>query len=88
MTEWKDISSFSRGETDRTPTVWELRPTPSVRLTVHRHISNPGAWHLSCEPWYSTFKISAQGADEAKQQAIAMIRSRARELLAELREPD
>lgn len=66
---WKDISSFSRGEKDRTPTTWEFN-VASHRLRVHRHIHSPGKWLLSGQPFFDQFELDSSEAEAAKAEAI------------------
>jgi len=42
---WKDVSSFSRDDKDRTPNEFVLVGFP--RTVLHRHIHAPGMWFVS-----------------------------------------
>lgn len=86
--KWKDISSFSQGDKERTPNSFELRPNGHVRLAVHRHRSAPTTWHLTCAPWFDTHPLRAEDANTAKRYAVEMVRDRASALLADLRDAD
>lgn len=88
MAQWKDISSHSQNAKDRTPNTWELRPNGHVRITVHRHITAPDVWHVSCDPWFRQYPLRPTDAEAAKALAVEMVRDRAAALLAELRTPD
>lgn len=48
MLTWKDATSFSRDETDRTPRVYEAR-ADRFRLVIHRWHGIPG-WFFTCHP--------------------------------------
>lgn len=43
---WKDATSYSQGQKDRTPTCWEGR-TKHLRVIVHFTRYDSG-WYLSC----------------------------------------
>lgn len=84
MPEWKDVTSYSRSETDRTPRTFELRAGVFC-ITVTRHIHfDPAAWVLTCPPLFDTREISRGTADEAKGTAIEFVRSALSGALAEL----
>lgn len=86
MPEWKDISSHSQSTKDRTPSTWELRLGSSVRLVVHRHMAAPGKWHLTCAPWYDCYQLRHEDVAEAQDRATILVRNRAIDLLANLRD--
>ena len=74
---WKDVSSWSRGETDRAePKTWEAR-IGMFRLAVHRHIHYPpDTWLASCQPdVLDKLELSSKKADEAKREAVAKLRA-------------
>jgi hypothetical protein len=84
--EWRDISSFSREDKDRTPRAFELR-TESMRVAVHRHMYYPGRWMLSV---YGTLEVQmrpleAEDIEDAKAEALAYVRRRLGDLLVEVR---
>lgn len=50
MSDWKDITSYSRGDKDRTPTTWALQLGGGLRITVTKgHIYYQGIWVMHCE---------------------------------------
>jgi hypothetical protein len=74
--QWKDISSHSQRDTDRTPKTWALN-VAGLKVVVTRHIHHaPTDWVLTCEPWFEQKVISNGTADEAKDAALVAIRSK------------
>lgn len=69
--DWKDESSYSRGE-KRIPYAWVARPG-MLRLSVHRHIHYPGAWLVSCEPFWNARPLNAETEAAAKAEAASML---------------
>ena len=46
MAEWKDTTSYSQGDKERTPDCWSIT-TGEVRIVVMRnHRMNPGFWTM------------------------------------------
>lgn len=73
---WKDITSYSQGETDRGPRVMVL-VGHDVRVTVHRHRHyDPDVWLLSCHPFFDCKVLNNKELEEAKAEAIELVRSR------------
>ena len=70
---WKDISSFSKNDKDRTPTTFELQ-AGDVRLVVTRHIHHPGAWVAICEPFFRCKELDCEDIERAKEEAITVVR--------------
>lgn len=82
--QWKDISSYSQRDTDRTPKTWELK-VARLTVIVTRHIHHaPDAWVLSCDPFCSAFEIGNGTADEAKSAAVEFVRKNLEKCIAEL----
>lgn len=67
--QWKDVSSFSKSDTDRTPTSWEIR-LGSFRLRVHRYFGVPG-WFATCTGVFAQYQLEAVHIDSAKREALA-----------------
>lgn len=80
--KWKDITSYSRDDKERTPQTWEAR-LGGVRVCVTRRHGLTG-WYLICEPWHSLKSLGDISADEAKKTAGRQIRSDARALMEAL----
>jgi len=73
---WTDVSSWSRGETDRAePKAWEAR-IGMFRLAVHRHIHYPpDTWLASCQPdVFDKLELKSKGVFEAKCEAVAKLK--------------
>lgn len=49
MYMWKDITSYSRGDTERKPRVLECQLTPNIKFVVHKHIHCGNEWFLSSD---------------------------------------
>jgi len=89
--EWKDQTSYSRGEKERVPSVWVMQLTREVRISVVRsHIYNPENWVMHCAPWFDTHSLNlpstVENRDEAMSRAIALVREKITEAAAAMRE--
>jgi len=91
MNEWKDISTYTKNDEERIPSIWELR-VGKVRLLVHRHLHyEEDQWLMSVHGDVSVTNspLLKKDVDEAKREAIqAMFTSldrMAREFRAYLR---
>lgn len=70
MSEWKDITSYSRGQIEREPQTWEIRDKKySVRVIVTRLHGCVG-WYLSCEPFFERQQLHSADEFGAKQEAL------------------
>lgn len=69
---WKDISSWSKGDKDRTPKAWEVRIGDHFRLCVHRHMAfPPDVWCMTLTPVDSNPKeLAAREISQAKIEAL------------------
>ena len=83
MPTWDDVSSYSRGDTDRTPNEWRYADA-DLRLWVHRHISYPGVWLLTAPPFAECRKLNSTDIEKAKEEAVAFVRDRLTKALAAL----
>jgi hypothetical protein len=84
VSKWKDISTFSQGDTDRTPNAFQLN-AGAVRIVVHHHIYHRDAWLVSChELRLDCRDLDAATADEAKRKAVEVVRARLEESLEQL----
>jgi len=73
--EWKNVTSYSRGEKDRTPRVWDAR-IGQFRLSVHRHIYfKPDVWLCSCHGICDCQPLESKDIDQAKVEALQMFRA-------------
>ncbi len=73
--KWKDSASYRRGQTDRTPTVWMLRLSRDINITVLTgHIYAPDVWVMHCHPWFDTHELGLPDtatAEEAQRRRRA-----------------
>ena len=79
---WEDETSYSRGETVRTPRTWVNR-WPDIAVTVHRLHGVDGAWFLTCYPAsFEQFDLRTDDLDEAKREGVRLVRDRLVKMLA------
>jgi hypothetical protein len=88
--EWKDVTSFSRDDKDRIPSVWTLQLTRHVRISVVRsHVYDKENWVMHCAPWFDTYSLklpsTVENRDEAMSRATALVRAKVEELAAAMR---
>ncbi len=73
---WKDISSYSKSDTDREPNTFELR-RGTVRIVIVRdHIAFRGTgvvWVMRCDPWFNTHALKATDLPDAKAEALSLV---------------
>lgn len=80
MSEWKDKSSYSRGERAATvPSIWEL-DLDGLRVSVHRlHGCGDDLWFGSCYTMGVERKqLDAADIDLAQREFVAYLRDRAK----------
>jgi hypothetical protein len=76
MIEWKDETSYSRGDTERVPRAWAVK-VGALKISVHRHIHHdPDVWLLTCAPWFSCHELPSKAAPLAKRQALDLVQER------------
>ena len=74
MIDWKDVTSYSRGE-KHDPSVFETR-LGRFRLVVHRHIHYPdNVWLASCDGVLNKCELVARDIEVAKVEAVEMLRA-------------
>lgn len=71
--EWKDTTSYSRGDLERVPRTWELR-TQRIVVVVTRHIDYPGKWLLRSHPINLERTLNADEVEQAKLEALGYVR--------------
>lgn len=73
--KWKDVTSFSQGDTDRTPRSWTAN-AGRIRIDVHRHIHYPpDVWLLSCDALrIDNNELPSRDIEDAKCEAVAVVR--------------
>lgn len=86
--EWKDTSSYKRGDTVRQPTCWTIEdPKKLLRVVVvHGHVHAPGHWCFHCAALgFDTVELlsvpqSPEAADQAKAEALHWVLDRLRDM--------
>lgn len=74
MSEWKDITSYSRGDREREPTSYRLALGRLHVTVTSGHIYYKGRWVMHCAPFYDTYPL--EGVDtleDAKTRALALV---------------
>ena len=70
---WKDVTSISQ-DAKHGPSVYETQ-LGRFRLVVHRHIHYPAnVWLASCESVINKCELVARDIEDAKREAVAMLR--------------
>lgn len=72
--DWKDITTFSRGQADRTPTTFEKRCGPVRLVVTSGHIHYPGKWVAHGFPLFESKPLKAATREEAQAEATQMAR--------------
>lgn len=84
MRKWEDVSSYSRSENDREPKTWVILAN-RIKITVTRHIDYPkDRWVLFSPPWISALVLESKNIDDAKKEAIKIIKTNILESLSHL----
>jgi hypothetical protein len=73
--KWKDGTSYSRGQEDRTPSTWNCE-TKSLSITVTRHSwFEKDDWILHCyKIGIERHKLSSKDLELAKAEALDIVR--------------
>jgi len=70
--QWKDITSYSQGDTNRTPGSWEMS-VGSLRIVVTRHIDHdPTDWLLDFSDRRLIW-LKNKDIDKAKVEALKFV---------------
>lgn len=70
---WKDITSYSKDEKDRTPRSFAAN-VGGLRIIVTRHFyAKKDEWVLFCSPWFDRFVVGNGSADDARAAAILAV---------------
>ena len=72
--EWKDVTTYSRGQKERTPTAWQISSgTPRVYIT-NDHLHYKGLWIMHCfKVGIDTKQIAADNLEDAKAMALKKV---------------
>jgi hypothetical protein len=84
--EWKDVTSFSRDQTDRTPTAFEVS-LEDLRITItSAHRDYPGTWVMHCHALQiDTQVLKATTLNEAKRAAVQVVKDTLNKLLVDVK---
>lgn len=79
MLEWKDVTSYSKGDTVRKPRVMECEITPGIKIRVHKHIAWEETLLLSSTDLdFDHLELGTSDFDEAKRRALSFAYERIR----------
>jgi hypothetical protein len=79
--EWKDVTTYSQGEKERIPRIWEVR-FGRARLSVHR-VHGIDGWYATCLFW-DRKSLQSDTVDEAKREAVKLLETELETALNEL----
>jgi len=74
--QWEDITSYSRGDTERIPRWWKASVT-GIRLSVgnsHIYYKDNKTWLLTCAPWFDAKALKATNEHDAKAEGLMLVR--------------
>jgi hypothetical protein len=81
---WVDATSYARGEAAKktTPRAWSLGVGHLSQFKLHRHVSEPGRWFLTCY----TLKLErhllrALELEEAKTEALLIVAKQVKDIV-------
>jgi hypothetical protein len=81
---WKNITSYSQRDTDRTPKTWEAS-FGKLRVCVTRHIDYPpDVWLLRCHGLGIERRLASPKIEEAACQARAIVQSHLEQMLRDV----
>lgn len=81
---WKDITTFSRGDKERTPRTYEII-LGAVVLTVTRWIhGDPGRWYLDCSLLVGRRELQSIDIEGAKREAMLLLKALLQTSLSEV----
>lgn len=72
---WADETIYSRSDATRTPSTWVLR-TKTLKICVTRRHLLSGWWLHADEAGLRDFKLLAADIEDAKTEALALVRLR------------
>ena len=80
--EWKDITTYSKNDEERVPSVWNIS-IGGMRVCVHRHIGYAkDDWLLSTyfPGFFDRKLLQSKDIEKAKYEALMLVRDRANEI--------
>jgi hypothetical protein len=83
MWEWKDSTSYSRGERGTVePRSWTLGDNNHKSVVVHRRIDAPGTWFVSCYALdIESFELGTKSLETAKRLALVRVKNALQDLV-------
>lgn len=72
--KWKDVTSYSRGHTDRVPTTFAAQCGPMRLVVTSGHIHYPGKWVAHAFPLFENKPMNALTRDAAQDELVQMAR--------------
>lgn len=81
--KWRDTTSRQRGEDRNADPRTVTTDVAWARISVSRHINNPGAWHLFSPDLGigQQLTLESSGLEDAKREAETFILRRVKDLL-------
>jgi hypothetical protein len=74
--QWKDVTTFSQVEKDRTPQTW-VAMAGDFRIVVTRHRDYPPEkWILQCAPFFDIKELAPTDIELAKASALDLVKGR------------
>lgn len=83
---WEDATTYSRGDEDRIPHWWRAK-IDHFHLSVgdrHTYYPKGDIWLLNCSPWYNAHPLNAKNLEDAKAEAISLVKERIKKILEAL----
>jgi hypothetical protein len=84
MSDWKDITSYSRGDKERIPTIFSLNAGNFRIVIMNSHIYYKGLWVLDAAPFFNLVQLKAKTKEEAQEEAVHIVRKELKRSLRSL----
>ena len=86
--QWKDITSYSRSDVERIPStfsvdLWKLRIVVSANHIAYK---GTGTIIMHCSPFYDTYPLTSKNINDAKLEAVSLVKNQLQSVLSELEE--
>lgn len=72
--QWKDETSYSRGDKERVPTTFTATCGPLMLAVTSGHVYYPGRWVGHCRPLFDTKPLKATSREEAQAEVVQLAR--------------
>ena len=86
--KWKDITTYSQGDKERIPCWWKAN-LETIDLRVgNKHIYvEEDKWIMHCEKFgFDIHILESDNEEDAKKEAVELVKAKIREIYAELDE--